>query len=362
MEHRPLGRTGVSVSKLCLGTMMFGAWGNPDHDDSIRIIHRALDAGINFVDTADVYSQRRVRGHRRQGARQRPARRRRARHQGALPDGRGPEPARQLAPLDHPRGRGLAAPAQHRLDRPLPDPPPRPGDRHRGDARRAHRPRPPGQGPLHRLLHVPRLGRSSRPSGRRATGSLQRFVCEQPPYSILVRGIEADVLPTCARHGMGVIPWAPLASGWLSGRWRKDAGEPGSTRADRLPARYDLSLPANQRKLDAADELAQLADEAGHDAHPARDRLRRSTIPPSPPRSSARARWSTSRASSPRPTSCSTRRCSTASTRSSHPARPSTRRRQRVGQPGARARGAAAVGRLHPGRGPAGAPRHPAAE
>jgi aryl-alcohol dehydrogenase-like predicted oxidoreductase len=56
MEHRPLGRTGVSVSKFCLGAMMFGAWGNPDHDDSIRIIHAALDAGINFVDTADVYS------------------------------------------------------------------------------------------------------------------------------------------------------------------------------------------------------------------------------------------------------------------------------------------------------------------
>ena len=56
MELRPLGRTGVQVSKLCLGTMMFGAWGNTDHDDSIRIIHAALDAGINFVDTADVYS------------------------------------------------------------------------------------------------------------------------------------------------------------------------------------------------------------------------------------------------------------------------------------------------------------------
>ena len=56
MEYRPLGRTGVKVSPLCLGTMMFGAWGNTDHDDSVRIIHRALDAGVNFVDTADVYS------------------------------------------------------------------------------------------------------------------------------------------------------------------------------------------------------------------------------------------------------------------------------------------------------------------
>ena len=69
MEHRQLGRTGVSVSKFCLGAMMFGAWGNPDHDESIRIIHAALDAGINFVDTADVYSAGRVGGDRRQGPR-----------------------------------------------------------------------------------------------------------------------------------------------------------------------------------------------------------------------------------------------------------------------------------------------------
>ena len=93
--------------------------------------------------------------------------------------------------------------------------------------------------------------------------NLQRFVCEQPPYSMLVRGIEADVLPTCLRHGIGVIPWAPLASGWLSGRYRKGVEPPRSTRAERIPHRYDMSLPANQRKLEAADALATLADEAG---------------------------------------------------------------------------------------------------
>ena len=82
--------------------------------------------------------------------------------------------------------------------------------------------------------------RSSRRSGSRATGSLQRFVTEQPPYSILVRAIEADVLPTCARHGMGVMSWSPLAGGWLSGRWRKDAGQQSSSRAGRLPERFDL--------------------------------------------------------------------------------------------------------------------------
>ena len=80
---------------------------------------------------------------------------------------------------------------------------------------------------------------------------------------MLARGIEADVLPTCRRHGMGVIPWSPLAGGWLSGKWRKGQDAPDSSRAQRMPARYDLSDPGNQRKLDAADALAQLADEAG---------------------------------------------------------------------------------------------------
>jgi len=78
-----------------------------------------------------------------------------------------------------------------------------------------------------------------------------------------VRGIEADVLPVCERYGMGVIPWSPLAGGWLTGRYRKNAPPPESTRADRLPWRYDLSLPENQRKLEAADALAVLAEEAG---------------------------------------------------------------------------------------------------
>jgi aryl-alcohol dehydrogenase-like predicted oxidoreductase len=93
---------------------------------------------------------------------------------------------------------------------------------------------------------------------------LQRFVCEQPPYSILVRPVEADVLPTCARHGMGVITYSPLAGGWLSGRWRKEADLPTPSPArQRLVDRYDMSLPANQRKLDVAEALGQLADEAG---------------------------------------------------------------------------------------------------
>jgi aryl-alcohol dehydrogenase-like predicted oxidoreductase len=88
-------------------------------------------------------------------------------------------------------------------------------------------------------------------------------MCEQPPYSMLVRGVEAEVLPVCASYGMGVITWSPLAGGWLSGRWRKGQETPTSSRAERLPHRFDLSLPGNQRKLDATEQLAQLAEEAG---------------------------------------------------------------------------------------------------
>jgi aryl-alcohol dehydrogenase-like predicted oxidoreductase len=88
-------------------------------------------------------------------------------------------------------------------------------------------------------------------------------VCEQPPYSILVRGVEAEVLPVCQRYGMGVIPWSPLAGGWLTGRYRRDAHIPTSRRAERIPQRFDMSLPGNQAKLEAADKLARLADEAG---------------------------------------------------------------------------------------------------
>jgi len=88
-------------------------------------------------------------------------------------------------------------------------------------------------------------------------------VCEQPPYSILVRGVERGVLPVCERYGIGVIPWSPLAGGWLSGRYRKGVEAPESTRAQRIPQRYDLSRPENRAKLDAADALAALADEAG---------------------------------------------------------------------------------------------------
>jgi aryl-alcohol dehydrogenase-like predicted oxidoreductase len=92
--------------------------------------------------------------------------------------------------------------------------------------------------------------------------NLERFVTEQPPYSILVRGIEQDVLPTIQRYGMGTLSYSPLAGGWLSGKWRKDAA-PVPTSANRPPARFDMSTAANQQKLEVVDALAGIAADAG---------------------------------------------------------------------------------------------------
>jgi len=91
---------------------------------------------------------------------------------------------------------------------------------------------------------------------------LQRFVTEQPPYSILVRGIDLDVLPTASRHGMGILTYSPLAGGWLSGHWSAEA-TPTSPARQRLVARFDMTLPENQRKLEATERLGALAAEAG---------------------------------------------------------------------------------------------------
>jgi aryl-alcohol dehydrogenase-like predicted oxidoreductase len=262
MNHRSLGRTGIQVTPLCLGAMMFGEWGNPDHDESIRIIHRALDAGINFIDTADVYS----RGESEEIVGK------------ALAGGR--------------RDNVVLATKVHGT---MGDDPNERGNSRRWIAREVdaslrrlgtdwidlyqiHRPDPDTDidetlGALSDLVHagkVRAIGSSTFPAPEIVEAQWvaerrgrERFMCEQPPYSLLVRGIEADVLPVCLRYGMGVISWSPLAGGWLSGRWRKGQEPPGSSRSRRLPHRFDLSIPGNQRKLEAVEQLARLAEEAG---------------------------------------------------------------------------------------------------
>ena len=261
MNHHALGHTGVSVSRFCLGAMMFGAWGNPDHDESVRIIHAALDAGINFIDTADVY-------------------------------GAGESEEIVAKALKDRRDDVILATKFHN---PMGDDPNQQGNSRRWimravedslrrlntdwiDLYQVHRPDAGTDieetlGALTDLVRqgkVRYIGGSTFPASQIVEAqwaarerNLQRFVTEQPAYSILVRAVEADVLPTCLRHGMGVMSYSPLTGGWLSGRWRKDAGQQESSRAGRLPERFDLANPFNQRKLDAVEELARLADDAG---------------------------------------------------------------------------------------------------
>src|SRR4051794_31703765 len=250
MNHRTLGRTGVEVSPLCLGAMMFGAWGNTDHADSVRIIHRALDAGINFIDTADVYS----RGESEEIVAK------------ALAGGR--------------RDDVVLATKVHGV---MGDDPNHSGNSRRWimrevesslrrlqtdwiDLYQIHRPEPETDidetlGALTALARAGKaryIGSSTFPASGIVEAQWvaerrqrERFVCEQPPYSMLVRGVEQDVLPTCRRYGMGVIPWGPLAGGRLSGRWRKGQEPPPAGRADRIPGRHDLSIPANPRQPQA---------------------------------------------------------------------------------------------------------------
>jgi aryl-alcohol dehydrogenase-like predicted oxidoreductase len=262
MRMRQLGSTGVRVSPLCLGAMMFGSWGNPDHEESIRMIHRALDTGINFIDTADVYSSGEselIVGKALSGGRRE--------HIVLATKAHGP-----MGQDTNERGnsrRWLVRECENSLRRLGTD---------YIDLYQIHRPDPDTDidetlAALTDLIRAGKIcyaGSSTFPVDQIVEAQWtaqrrgrERFVCEQPPYSILVRGIEADVLPACQRYEMGVISWGPLASGWLSGNYRKDAELPASRRAQRLPHRFDMSLPGNRLKLEAADRLAGLAAEAG---------------------------------------------------------------------------------------------------
>jgi aryl-alcohol dehydrogenase-like predicted oxidoreductase len=265
IDYRELGCTGVKVSPLCLGAMMFGAWGNTDHEDSIRIIHRALDAGINFVDTADVYSRgesEEIVGKALAGGK-RDSIVLATKVHGKMHD----EDPNQFGNTR----RWIVQEVENSLRRLKTD---------WIDLYQIHRPEPDTEidetlGALTDLVRAGKvryIGSSTfQPSQiveaqwtaeRRGR---ERFVCEQPPYSLLNRAIEAEVLPTAQRYGMGVIPWSPLAGGWLSGKYRRGGEEsPGSSRrAQMVAARFDMSIPGNQAKLEAVYALGELAEEAG---------------------------------------------------------------------------------------------------
>jgi aryl-alcohol dehydrogenase-like predicted oxidoreductase len=262
MPLRTLGDTGMQVSVLCLGAMMFGAWGNPDHDDSAKIVHKALDSGINFVDTADVYSageSEEIVGKALKGGKRNHVILATKVHgsMGDNPNQQGNSRRWIMQEVDN---------SLRRLQTDW------------IDLYQIHRPDPTTDidetlGALTDLVRMGKIrafGSSTFPASQVVQAQWtakergrERFRCEQPQYSMLVRAIESDVLPTLQQYGMGAIVWSPLAGGWLSGKWRKGKDAPSSSRADRRPEAFDLSLPGNKVKLEAADALAKLAEANG---------------------------------------------------------------------------------------------------
>jgi aryl-alcohol dehydrogenase-like predicted oxidoreductase len=262
MRYRVLGGTGIEVSVHCLGTMMFGAVGNPDHDDCVRIVHAALDQGINFVDTADMYSAGEsevIVGK-------------------ALRDRRDDVVLATKVHFQMGEGRNRGGNSRRwiltEVDESL---------RRLGtdwiDLYQVHRPdySTDIEETLSVLTDLVRAGKirafgcSTFPAEDIVEAhhvaqhrGLMRPRTEQPPYSILARGVEVSVLPVCQRYAMGVLVWSPLASGFLSGRYRK--GRPvdmASGRAALTPARFDPAAPGNAAKFDAVERLAELSADLG---------------------------------------------------------------------------------------------------
>jgi aryl-alcohol dehydrogenase-like predicted oxidoreductase len=261
MDYRTLGGTGIKVSPLCLGAMMLGAWGNPDHDASVRIIHAGLDAGINFVDTADIYSN----GESEQIVGKALA----GRRDNVVLATKFHAPMGEDANQRGNSRRWIVQECENSLRRLGTD---------WIDLYQAHRPDPSCDvdetlSALSDLVHagkVRAIGSSTFPAEEIVEAQWvaerrgrERFRCEQPPYSILARGIEGGVLPTCQRYGMGVIAWSPLNGGWLAGRYRRGEAPPRDSRAARMGGRFDPTRPENDRKHDIVEELAKVAAQAG---------------------------------------------------------------------------------------------------
>jgi aryl-alcohol dehydrogenase-like predicted oxidoreductase len=257
MKRRILGGTGMSVSEFALGAMMFGAMGNRDHDESVRMIHTALDAGINFIDTSDVYSQ----GESEEIV-------------GKALAGRRDDVVLATKfglPMGSDANQGGGSPRW--IKRAVEDSLRRLGTDHL-DLYQMHRPDPATDldetlsalSDLIRAGKVRAIGSSTFPAEliveaqwAADRGGHHRFRTEQPRYSILTRTIEGGVLPTAQRHGLGVLTYGPLSSGWLSGRADPTKGN----RAATAPQAFDLTIPANQVRLEAVQQLTKLAEETG---------------------------------------------------------------------------------------------------
>ncbi|MCB5908335.1 aldo/keto reductase [Streptomyces pinistramenti] len=256
MKRRILGGTGISVSEYALGAMMLGALGTTDHDEAVRIVHRALDAGINFVDTADVYASgesEEIVGKALKGRRDEVVLATKFR------SSMGPD-------ANHGGG------SRRWIVRAVEDSLRRLGTDHL-DLYQMHRPDPATDvdetlaalSDLVRSGKVRAIGSSTFPAEQIVEAQWTaerrghvRFRTEQPPYSILARQAEAAVLPTAQRYGMGVLTWGPLSAGWLSGRALS-----ASSRAGIETQKFDLALPENARKAEAVGALSEVAADAG---------------------------------------------------------------------------------------------------
>ena len=268
MEFRALGGTGVRVSSYSLGTVNFGPWGNDDEGECTRLVHEALDAGVNLIDTADVYGGGR--------SEQILGRALKGRRQDVVLATKFHNPMGEGVNQRGNSGLWITRAIEGSLRRLRTD---------HIDLYQAHRPEPSTdvEETLSALTDLVREGKiryigsttfpapllleALRVSER---GGLERFAAEQAPYSIFVRHIEPDVLPISQRHGLGVMAWSPLAGGWLTGKYRRGQDVPSDSRGGRglmpfMAPRFDLTLPGNQRKLDLLERLNEVAGQAGLD-------------------------------------------------------------------------------------------------
>lgn len=262
MRTRILGRTGIRISELSLGTMMLGSMGNTDHDEGVRIIHRALDAGINLIDTADTYShgESEVIVGKALASVDRDSVVLATKVNNPMGDGM------------HTQGssrRWIMTEVEHSLRRLGVD---------HIDLYQLHRPDATVEleetlsalTDLQRAGKIRAFGTSTFPAHLMVAAqhvsqqrNLGRFVSEQPPYSILCRAVEADVLPVAQEYGVGVLSWSPLAGGQLSGRYGAGKENVSHRASGRYPERYDVTDEANRHKFDVITELDELAHKAG---------------------------------------------------------------------------------------------------
>lgn len=260
MQYRTLGRTGVQVSTLALGAMNFGSIGRTTQDEATALVDAALDAGINLIDTADMYSAgeseemvgRAIAGRRDDIVLATKA----GMPMGEERNHRGSSRRWLVTELDNSLRRlGVDHVDLYQV--------------HRWDPATSDEETLSALTDLQRAGKIRYFGSSTFPAYRIVQAQwaarehhLSRYVTEQPSYSVLQRGIETHVLPVTEEYGLGVLVWSPLASGWLSGAVR-EGREIATSRSAFMPDRFDIALPANRARLDAVEQLAKVADEAG---------------------------------------------------------------------------------------------------